>query len=748
MSGSTSTSVASAPAQFQTSNGQILDPSGAVFRARGINVAAPRMGDADEILADFPGLNFIRLNVFSYASPDTYAAFIKTMTSHGVVVELEDSTTSDGSDSGGSRGTAFTGAQLANELAWYSSVAQAYASNPYVWFGTDNEPQPAGLSLWQQQTYNAIRSTGNSNPVMIELPGGGWPNGQTVTTYGMDPAVYATMSNIVADVHLFGWSSNFTPDQATVNYSLANMVQGAQTIPGMNGTVPVIVGQYGPATYGSPADANGSQVLQAAQQSTQTAGAVAFAWSGGTGTTLANDLNDAQGNLTSYGQETAQWIASASGATGASARFQVSNDQVLDPQGTVFSAKGINLSAAQMGDANKILTTLPGLNFIRLNVYSYASPDAYAAFISTMTSHGVVIELEDHTSSDGANSGGSRGAAFTGTQLANELSWYSSLAQAYKSNPYVWFGTDNEPPVGGISPWQQQTYNAVRSTGNNNPIMIELPGGGWPDGQTVISYGMDPAVYAAMTNIVADVHMYGWSSHYIPDQATVDYSLANMIQSARTIPSMNGTLPVILGEYGPSTDGPVADANAALVVQAAQKSTQTSGALAFSWAGGGADTLIDGQGNLTPYGQEVAQWIASGASHPAAVASAQSATVSQADVSTFATSNTNMSFIGNSTGSTSGTGGVYVLPAAGSGVLALAGDVLDAGGTLDLTAALAATDWNGTASTLPDYLAVTDTSAGATISIAPTFDGSATAIATIAGATSLDLKTLLAHAMT
>ena len=734
MSGSASLSAVSQSGQFQAYNGQVIDPQGTVFTAKGIDLSSFQMGDASKILADFPGLNFIRLNVFSYDSPDTYAAFINTMTSRGIVIELEDHTSSDGSNRGGSRGVTYTGTQLASELAWYSSVARAYASNSYVWFGTDNEPPVPGLSLWQQQTYNAIRSTGNNNPILVALPGGGWPDSQTVTSYGMDPAVYAAMSNIIADIHLLGWSSHYIPDQATVDASLANMIQGAQTIPSMDGTVPVILGEYGPSTEGPTLDANGSQVVQAAQQSTQTAGAAALAWSAGS----ANSLTDAQGNLTPYGQEVAQWIASASGSAFTNVvttpgRFQTGNGQVLDPHGAVFSARGINLSAAQMGDANKILATLPSLNFIRLNVYNYAPPYSYTAFINLMTSHGVVVELEDHTSSDGANSGGSRGVSYTGTQLANELSWYSSLAQAYKSNPYVWFGTDNEPPVGGISPWQQQTYNAIRSMGNNNPIFVALPGGGWPDGQTVTSYGMDPTVYAAMSNIVADVHMYGWSSHYIPDQATVNDALANMIQSARTIPSMNGTLPVILGEYGPSTDGSTVDANAPQVVQAAQTSTQTSGALAFSWAGGGADTLTDGQDNLTPYGQEVAQWIASGASHPAAVASVQSAS---------------MSFIGNSTGSTSGTGGVYVLPAAGSGVLALAGDVLDAGGTLDLTAALAATDWNGTASTLPGYLAVTDTSAGATISIAPTFDGSATAIATIAGATSLDLKTLLAHAMT
>jgi hypothetical protein len=49
---------------------------------------------------------------------------------------------------------------------------------------------------------------------------------------------------------------------------------------------------------------------------------------------------------------------------------------------------------------------------------------------------------------------------------------------------------------------------------------------------------------------------------------------------------------------------------------------------------------------------------------------------------------------------------------------------------------------------LPDYLTVTDTSAGAVVSLATTAGGPGTAIATIPGATDLNLDTLLAHAVT
>lgn len=103
---------------------------------------------------------------------------------------------------------------------------------------------------------------------------------------------------------------------------------------------------------------------------------------------------------------------------------------------------------------------------------------------------------------------------------------------------------------------------------------------------------------------------------------------------------------------------------------------------------------------------------------------------------------------GTDTITDTGSGNTYVLPAAGNGSNVFSGNILNAGDTLDLTTALAATDWNGSSSTLSNYLTVADTSQGATLSIAPTSGGSGVAIATIAGATDATLSSVLAHAVT
>jgi hypothetical protein len=134
-------------------------------------------------------------------------------------------------------------------------------------------------------------------------------------------------------------------------------------------------------------------------------------------------------------------------------------------------------------------------------------------------------------------------------------------------------------------------------------------------------------------------------------------------------------------------------------------------------------------------------------------------TVAQSEVSIAATSGNHVLFLSGSDNIVSLSGGAdtvtdsgrvntYVLPASGNGTVTFSSNILSTGDTLDLKAALAATDWNGSASTLPKYLTVADSATSATLSIAATSGGSGVAIATIDGASSATLTSLLAHAIT
>lgn len=287
--------------------------------------------------------------------------------------------------------------------------------------------------------------------------------------------------------------------------------------------------------------------------------------------------------------------------------FRVANGQIVAPDGKPFIARGINVYDSQMGDAAQILATFPGVNFIRLAVYGYQSAGAYRAFINTMTEHGTVVELENHQTSDGSNAGGGSGVVFTGTALADELAWYRAVAVAYEGNPYVWFGTNNEPPenpsAAALSTWQQQTYQAIRSTENNNPIMVEMNCDANGCGA-----GYVPSVYAGMVNIVWDMHFYNWLAGYASDQPTIAAVLKANGASAQQIPSGDGVVPVLIGEYGNSTNGTTLDAGGVETVAAVINigATGRFGSAAWEWRAGVEDNLVDGGGSITaPFGQQV-----------------------------------------------------------------------------------------------------------------------------------------------
>ena len=55
-----------ATGQFYVSNGQIIDPKGQPFVARGINVLEGNRPSVATLQADFPRINFVRLAIYDY----------------------------------------------------------------------------------------------------------------------------------------------------------------------------------------------------------------------------------------------------------------------------------------------------------------------------------------------------------------------------------------------------------------------------------------------------------------------------------------------------------------------------------------------------------------------------------------------------------------------------------------------------------------------------------------------------------
>jgi len=286
--------------------------------------------------------------------------------------------------------------------------------------------------------------------------------------------------------------------------------------------------------------------------------------------------------------------------------FKVSGGKIADPYGNPYRAKGVNVCYTRPwgSDGGVDITRItravlqrafPGINFIRFanwaGALSNPADPTVAAWISDMTSNGIVVETELHYT----------GQAISGTD-ATACNWLAAWASQYRANPRVWLGTQNEPHGRGISKMQQGQYAAIRATGNASPVMLCC---GDPGAEIT---GLTTSVYAAMTNVAWDMHYYGWmpsSGHTWPSICTVLGAYS----------SKDGAIPVLCLETGDATDGKVRDANWRQVLTQSLGNANGFAAWQMNWNSGDADNLMaspfDGSA-LTDYGQTVRTAIETG----------------------------------------------------------------------------------------------------------------------------------------
>jgi hypothetical protein len=107
--------------------------------------------------------------------------------------------------------------------------------------------------------------------------------------------------------------------------SSASGIAGAQTIKSADGTVPVIIGEFGNSTTGGAIDPNGDQVINAVTQSGL--GYLAWGWN----PDPEGDQLTSGGQLTSYGQQIASAIQTSSGGSTACAVSAVPTAETAPP---------------------------------------------------------------------------------------------------------------------------------------------------------------------------------------------------------------------------------------------------------------------------------------------------------------------------------------------------------------------------------------------------------------------------------
>lgn len=294
------------------------------------------------------------------------------------------------------------------------------------------------------------------------------------------------------------------------------------------------------------------------------------------------------------------------------AAFYVFGGKIYDPKGSVYHAHGVNVANwavtgnggvndAGNGTANGkfLLQLLPACNMVRVNC-QLEPVGIFDIFVSNLTRAKCVVVFEYHRTDNKIPS-----------VLTNTLSWYRENAQHYKHNPYVWFGTINEPGNPGnsiVANMHKAIYDAVRAGGSNAPILISIDS----PYQNIKPYAK---LYSNMVNVIWDMHYYGYAlkrdmGFYSSDQEDVNNNIASNIRLVQTgigIFSIDGIMPLIVGEYGTSTSGKQPDVNGVQVVNAVHFA-DCSGAVAWAWSAGTSDRIQD-QGVLTSFGRAVESWM-------------------------------------------------------------------------------------------------------------------------------------------
>ena len=288
--------------------------------------------------------------------------------------------------------------------------------------------------------------------------------------------------------------------------------------------------------------------------------------------------------------------------------YKISGGRIYAPDGTAFRARGVNVCYTQAWGSGaidigrvtpqRLIASLPGLNFVRFACWRGALPSpqdaAVIAWVNALTAAGVVVEIELHYT-------GNAVAASDATANA----WLSGMAGTFKANPRVWYGTQNEPHGGGaaISAMMKGQHDAIRSVGATAPVMLCC---GDPMGEIT---SMDHAAIAAMSNVVWDMHYYGW----MPANGI---TWAACVAALGAYMSKDGAIPVLCLETGDGGGSSAQDGNWSTVLSQSLNNRDGFAAWMVNWVSDAADCLwsapFDGSVIQSPYGTLVANAIRSG----------------------------------------------------------------------------------------------------------------------------------------
>ena len=254
-------------------------------------------------------------------------------------------------------------------------------------------------------------------------------------------------------------------------------------------------------------------------------------------------------------------------------KFYVVGKDIVDPNGKIFYGVGANIVGNPGPACPRLRGGFPnesaagnvakakqwGWNVVRLNFWSYYLNCPNTTYTQTdllngideivqeYTSQGIVVILGLHENF--ADTGGEI-TSLSDPRYTASLSIWPVIANKYKNNSYVWFGTLNEYIHDSGTPfydlWRQiaeAEYKAIRDTGAENITVHNLPGWG-QDINSLTTTTPVSSLVSGKCNVVYDWHDYGASGGSAGETANI----AQQLSLLTTVLQRN--IPVVIGEYG------------------------------------------------------------------------------------------------------------------------------------------------------------------------------------------------------
>ncbi len=292
----------------------------------------------------------------------------------------------------------------------------------------------------------------------------------------------------------------------------------------------------------------------------------------------------------------------------ATGKFYVNGTQIIDPDGSEFVAKGVNVHGYNtpwpVDTLNEIDLIADVWKFNSVRLYARINPDYnngngnqkdmnyFHALIDEFTARKVVVMIEVHDQT------GKYFTEDTVPSLQDLKTFYQGLAQRYKDNTYVWFNIMNEPggqdkPVNPL--WKtmhEEVIQTIRATGATDNIIV-LDGSSWAQdsaefnnnpvvdsNSAILTYGQDMLNYnrnlTGNTNIVFSVHLY--REWIFGESKLIDY-LDRVAAKG---------LALVVGEYGEWTNNDTRDATRYMFKQVIPRKI---GRYVWHWFGGDQNKL-------------------------------------------------------------------------------------------------------------------------------------------------------------